>query len=52
MLNGTNFKQWQENLKIVLGVMDFDLALTVDSPPPLTDKNRMCMIMKKANEAD
>ena len=64
MLNGSNFKSWQENLLIVLGVMDLDLALRVDSPPPLTDKstsdekrdmkrweksNRMCMmIMKKA----
>ena len=64
MLNGTNFKSWQENLLIVLGVMDLDLALRTDSPPPLTDKstsdqkremekwersNRMCiMIMKKA----
>ncbi|KAI6668705.1 hypothetical protein NL676_007239 [Syzygium grande] len=26
MLNGTNFKSWQENLLIVLGVMDLDLA--------------------------
>ncbi|KAK6160726.1 hypothetical protein DH2020_004107 [Rehmannia glutinosa] len=64
MLNGTNFKSWQENLLIVLGVMDLDLAIRTDSPPPLTDKstsdekrdmerweksNRMCMmIMKKA----
>ena len=64
MLNGSNFKSWQENLLIVLGVMDLDLALRVDSPPPLTDKstfdekrdmerweksNRLCiMIMKKA----
>ena len=64
MLNGTNFKSWQENLLIVLGVMDLDLALRADSPPPLTDNstseakremerweksNRMCMmIMKKA----
>ncbi|XP_075086152.1 uncharacterized protein LOC142168882 [Nicotiana tabacum] len=64
MLNGTNFKSWKKNLNIVLGVMDLDLALKVDSPPPLTYKstsnenrkmerwerlNRMCMmIMKKA----
>ncbi|XP_070028722.1 uncharacterized protein [Nicotiana sylvestris] len=64
MLNGTNFKSWQENLNIVLGVVDLDLALRVDSPPPLTDKSTsnekreikrwkrsdcMCMmIMKKA----
>ena len=64
MLNGTNFKSWQENLHIVLGVMDLDLALRVPSPAPLMDKsssddkkhferweksNRMClMIIKKA----
>ncbi|XP_070049410.1 uncharacterized protein [Nicotiana tomentosiformis] len=63
MLNGTNFKSWQENLNIVLKAMDLDLALRVDSPPPLIDKStsnekremerwersdRMCMmIMKK-----
>ncbi|XP_012854387.1 PREDICTED: uncharacterized protein LOC105973892 [Erythranthe guttata] len=62
-LNGSNFKSWKENLLIVLGVHDLDLALRVDSPPPLTDRstpddkrdmkrwkksNRMClMIMKK-----
>ena len=64
ILNGSNFKSWQENLLIVLGVMDIDLALRTDHPFPLTDKstsdekrdmekwersNRMCMmIMKKA----
>ena len=63
MLNGTNFKTWHENLQIVLGVMDLDLALRVSSPAPLTDEsssdekrdierweksNRMClMIIKK-----
>ncbi|KAL0296177.1 UNVERIFIED_CONTAM: hypothetical protein Sradi_6669800, partial [Sesamum radiatum] len=64
MLNDSNFKLWIENLKIVLGVMDLDLALREDSPPTLIDKstskqkrekerweksNRMCvMIMKKS----
>ena len=63
MLNGTNFKTWHDNLQIVLGVMDLDLALRVSSPAPLTDEssfdekrdierweksNRMClMIIKK-----
>ena len=63
MLNGTNFKTWNENLQIVLGVMDLDLALRVSSPAPLTvesssdekrdierweKSNRMClMIIKK-----
>ena len=36
LLNGTNFKTWHENLQIVLGVMDLDLALRVSSPAPLT----------------
>ena len=63
ILNGTNFKIWHENLQIVLGVMDLDLALRVFSPTPLTvessydekrdierwgKSNRMClMIIKK-----
>ncbi|KAK4381942.1 hypothetical protein Sango_2919000 [Sesamum angolense] len=38
MLNGSNFKSWKENLEIVLGVINFDLALWEDSPPTLTDK--------------
>ena len=36
MLNGQNFKTWHENLQIVLGVMDLDLASRVSSPAPLT----------------
>ena len=63
ILNGTNFKTWHENLQIVLGVMDLDLALRVSSLAPLTvesssdekrdierweKSNRMClMIIKK-----
>ena len=63
MLNGTNFKTWHENLQIVIGVMDLDLALRVSSPAPLTvesssdekrdierweKSNHMClMIIKK-----
>ena len=64
MLNGTNFNTWHENLQIVLGVMDLDLALRVSSLAPLTvesssdekrdierweKSNRTClMIIKKA----
>ena len=36
MLNGTNFNTWHENLQIVVGAMDLDLALRVSSPAPLT----------------
>ncbi|KAL0287276.1 UNVERIFIED_CONTAM: hypothetical protein Sangu_2699100 [Sesamum angustifolium] len=39
MLNGSNFKSWKENLDIVLGMMDLDLALREDSPPILIDKS-------------
>ena len=63
MLNGTNFKNWKENVEIVLGCMDLDLAFRVERPASLTDvstsdqkkdfekwerSNRMClMIMKR-----
>ncbi|KAJ4713081.1 UBN2 domain-containing protein [Melia azedarach] len=62
LLNGSNFKSWKENLEIVHGVIDLDLALRKDCPPSLTDKrisddkrekekweklNRMCMIIMK-----
>ena len=63
MLKDTNFKAWYENVHILLGVMDLDLALRVSSPAPLTvesssdekrdierweKSNRMClMIIKK-----
>ena len=32
MLNGTNFKYWQESVMITLGVMDLDLAFRIDRP--------------------
>ena len=35
MLNGTNFKVWKENILIVLGCMDLDLALRTEQPQPL-----------------
>ena len=63
LLNGTNFKDWKENVSIVLGCMDLDLALRTDKPAALTAEstadqkrdfekwdrsNRMClMIMKR-----
>ena len=36
MLNGTNFKDWKENIEIVLGCMDLDLALQIEQPASLT----------------
>ena len=39
VLNGSNFKSWKENLLIVLGVMDLDLAIRTDSPTALSDKS-------------
>lgn len=37
MLNGTNFKAWQENIIIVLDVMDLDIALSIERAAELTD---------------
>ena len=36
MLNGTNFKKWNEHVIIVLGCMDLDYVLRNDRPPNLT----------------
>jgi len=38
-LNGANFKEWKENMKIVLGCMDLDLALRIEKLPSPTDSN-------------
>ena len=32
MLNGSNFKIWKENVEIVLGYMQLDLALRMERP--------------------
>ena len=37
VLNGNNFKDWKENMMIVLGCMDLDLSLRMDKPASLTD---------------
>ncbi|CAM9000813.1 unnamed protein product [Rhodiola kirilowii] len=37
MLNGTNFKDWKENIMIILGCMDLDLALREPKPDAITD---------------
>ncbi|XP_060965536.1 uncharacterized protein LOC133034463 [Cannabis sativa] len=37
VLNGNNFKEWKENIFIVLSCMDLDLALRMDCPAPLTN---------------
>ncbi|CAH9119204.1 unnamed protein product [Cuscuta europaea] len=37
ILNGTNFKEWKENILITLGCMDLDLALRVEQHASLTD---------------
>ena len=39
VLTGTDFKNWKENVMIVLGCMDFDLALREEWPTSLSDKN-------------
>ncbi|XP_020581374.1 uncharacterized protein LOC110025299 [Phalaenopsis equestris] len=37
ILKGDSFKDWKENIHIVLGCMDLDLALRMEKPAPLTD---------------
>ena len=37
VLNWTNFKDWKENMQIVLGCMDLDLALRIEKPPSPMD---------------
>ncbi|KAH1192931.1 hypothetical protein GmHk_19G054068 [Glycine max] len=36
VLNGANFKDWKENMQIVLGCMDLDLVLRIKKPPSPT----------------
>ncbi|XP_068340380.1 uncharacterized protein [Pyrus communis] len=36
-LNGGNFKRWKQDIEILLGLMDLDLALREDEPAYLTD---------------
>ena len=38
LLNGINFKSWQENVRIVLRVIDLDLVLRVAQPADLLMK--------------
>ncbi|XP_073045533.1 uncharacterized protein [Primulina eburnea] len=37
VLNGTNFKDWKENIQIVLGCMDMDLAIRMEKPTTPTE---------------
>ena len=39
ILNDTNFKDWKENVVIVLGYMDLDLALRIMQPPSAKDSS-------------
>ena len=39
MLNGTNFKEWKENVLIILGCIDLNLALRIKQHASLTAKN-------------
>ncbi|XP_028104565.1 uncharacterized protein LOC114303630 [Camellia sinensis] len=41
VLNGTNFKDWKENILIVLGCMDIDLALSMLKPNDLTEQSTL-----------
>ncbi|KAL8133618.1 hypothetical protein AgCh_008897 [Apium graveolens] len=46
MLNGTNYVTWKENVEIVLGCMDLDLALRKEQPIPTTDDPKIDQIEK------
>lgn len=37
--NETNFKDWKENILIVLGCMDLDIAIRTEQPIALTDSS-------------
>ena len=37
MLNGNHFKEWKDNIQIVLDCMDLDLALRTEQPTFLND---------------
>lgn len=39
VLNGTNFKNWKENVMIVFGCMDLNFALREERPSPLNEKS-------------
>ena len=39
VLNGANFKDWKENMQIVLGCMDLDLTLRIEKPSSPTDSS-------------
>ncbi|XP_022878635.1 uncharacterized protein LOC111396430 [Olea europaea var. sylvestris] len=39
ILNGTNFKDWKENILIVLSCMDLNFALRIEQHTPLTKES-------------
>ena len=39
VLNGTNFKDWKENVVILLSCMDLDLTLRIEQPSYPTDSS-------------
>ncbi|CAN6713433.1 unnamed protein product [Malus baccata var. baccata] len=45
-LSGENYKKWREDVEIVLGLMDLDLALREDEPAPLIDDSTPDQKMK------
>ncbi|KAM7484845.1 hypothetical protein LguiA_000854 [Lonicera macranthoides] len=46
-LNGSNFKRWNQDLEIALGLMDLDLALREDEPPAITAESTIEQKQKK-----
>ncbi|XP_017437956.1 uncharacterized protein LOC108344005 [Vigna angularis] len=39
VLNGINFKDWKENIEIVISCMNLDLTLTIEKPLSLKDSS-------------
>ncbi|XP_071708907.1 uncharacterized protein [Rutidosis leptorrhynchoides] len=48
-LNGTNFESWKDQIKISLGIIDFDYALRFDQPVPTVEQKRTYDIWERSN---
>ncbi|KAM1124536.1 hypothetical protein ACFX11_040123 [Malus domestica] len=66
-LTGVNYKKWKQDLEILLGVMDMDLALRTEEPPMPNEgctssqrskhekwekSNRICLMIIKRSMTD
>ncbi|XP_050117686.1 uncharacterized protein LOC126595426 [Malus sylvestris] len=51
-LNGGNFTKWKQDIEILLGLMDLDLALREDEPTPLDEKSTIDQRLEKWEKAN